>query len=122
MEEWVEEWFSERKVTVLNIYVLGLVLIEHFDKSKTIQEATNYVLEVLLFQNKIGLNEQAALKEILIQEEETLTGVAEMLFSCSKNPQWLQSQFQTVPAGGKILLARPKNRADLTYGQLKSSI
>lgn len=124
MEEWVEEWFTDKVINVLNIYVLGLILVEHFgnqSNKKTLHpQAVKYVINTLYSYNRIDEDQRETLDSEIIEESETLEGIAELLFSCSKNPKWLQSQMTTIAAGNKIILARPKGQNNLYFGRLRS--
>ena len=119
---WVDEWFEERPINLLNIYVLALILIEHHydkDKAEKLDGTLDFIVSFLYFRGDISQEQREQIFIDLKEETEILSGIREVLFICSKNPQWLQSQYQTISSGKKILLAKPAGKDKILCGHLK---
>lgn len=98
IKEFIEEWFENKKISILNIYVLSLILIEQIyegkDKSKMVSDYMNLIINIL--SEKYKIDSKTVLEEIK-EEKETLEEIGKLLLEMTKNPKLLQK-----PIGFKI--------------------
>ena len=82
----IKNWFKDKDISLLNIYVISLILIEETgqkDKKELIPYALNYVLDYLDV-------EKDKILDYYKEEKETLDSIGTLLFYVSKNPNLLQ--------------------------------
>jgi hypothetical protein len=100
IKEFIEEWFENKNISILNIYVLSLILIEQIyegkDKSKMVSDYMNLIINIL--SEKYKIDSKTVLEEIR-EEKETLEEIGKLLLEMTKNPKLLQK-----PIGFKIEL------------------
>ena len=93
-EEILENWFSNSKLSIVNMYIAALILIEQSniteDKKEYIDSSLNIVLDFLLKTHRIENKE--IILEYIEKERENLEGLREILFTITKNPSLLQKQ------------------------------
>jgi K+/H+ antiporter YhaU regulatory subunit KhtT len=122
IEEIIDEWFKTHNISLLNIYILSLMIIEHvhfenMEKQKMIPEFINFILDVL--------SEKIDKEEILNkmnEEKETLEEVGKIMIEICNNPNLLQkdkfnlNQIETK----KVIICRPESRSKFSFGLIKN--
>ena len=92
-DDMIMNWFNEHEISLLNIYVLSLIVIETLNsknKKQLIPYSIDFILDTLLEKNVLDGKDK--ILEYFKDERETLDKIGEMMLYMCKNHHLLQSE------------------------------
>ena len=91
VENIILNWLSEHSISLLNLYVISLIIIKQLDlDKKLLPYSINFVLDFLLDSGKI--DEKEYILEYFKDEKETLESIGDVLTYIAKNPYLLEKK------------------------------
>lgn len=122
IEEVVKSWFENHKISLLNIYVLALILIEQMyegkeEKSKMVTEFINLILDLIV----IDKNRKEEILNEMNEESETLEEVGKIMIEICNNPDLLQKDkyISKKIESRKVFYCRPETKTNFSFGIIK---
>jgi len=121
--EIIDEWFENHTISILNIYILSLIIIEQNyvkDKKDKINSMINLILDILFEKGK-EINKEEILKDIE-NELETLEEIGKLTLELSNNPDLLQKNkfVNSKNETTKLIYCRRNSMSSFSVGHIKN--
>ena len=92
----IQDWFNRHDITVVSIYILSLVLIEHNykrgEKEDFIDRYVDTILEYLLVSGKVTGRQRKIYQEQIMLDKAILAQFKDIVMDISNRPNLLQKE------------------------------